>query len=154
MVIAAARDAVTLAELADVVFYQVSAQRKEVADEAVAQLESESEETADFPMQILVRHDETHLEVRVRGVSDRVDATYVLDVGARFTFAQPVEFEPPALQEFVERVGVMAVYPYIREGLHDLAAKLRLPAPLLKLIRGGQVQLQPSEEALADQSEG
>lgn len=138
------RELLALTDLSDIVFYQVAAQRKDEADQAAEPEESHGGE--ELPVQVFARHDATHIEVRVRAAADGPSALYVVDVGARFTLQRPVEVSPSAMKEFVERVGVMAAFPYVREGVHDLASKLRAPAPLLGLLRAGAVQLESAQE--------
>jgi hypothetical protein len=38
------------------------------------------------------------------------------------------------LEEFVDRVGVMALYPFVRESIFSTATRLRVKAPVLGLL--------------------
>lgn len=99
---------------------------------------------------VQVRVEETSIEVRVRLEVQAVDADLLADVAAVFTFAQPLNIVAPAQTEFAELVGVMAVFPFIREAIHGTAARLGTSRPVLGLLHAGGFRLQPSND---DESE-
>jgi hypothetical protein len=135
--IGSAKDLLDLAELSDIVYYAVSATRRDEAGP-----EGTSHEFA-----IFVLHDGARIEVRCRAVVDTSDAQYVVDASSRFELKHPVEITDDAKQEFVEKVGLMAVYPYIRETVAASAAKLRLAQPLVGLLQAGNVSITPTKPA-------
>lgn len=53
-----------------------------------------------------------------------------------------------AMGEFLERVAMMAVYPYQREALATYATRLRVPVPTLGLVRQGEIDLQIDADSL------
>jgi len=132
-VVATAAELVGLVELEDVIFYNVtSARRDEPGPEQPSQV-----------MQVFVQHDGPRLEVRVQVQVDTEDGRYLVDVSARFTTWETMVASDEVKQEFVERVGVMTVYPYIRETITTNAAKMRLVQPLMQLLRAGEAKLTP-----------
>ena len=124
-----ARDLLDLAELTDIVFYEVGARR--ATDSA------DSEPT----IQIALRREETSIEVRCRAHVVGSGGAYTTDASAVFSLSEQIAVSDDALTEFVERVGVMTVYPYLRESITQSAAKLGLERPILKLLRPGDVHV-------------
>lgn len=124
-----ARELLDLAELTDIVFYEVGARRTTDADEdSVA-------------IQIALRREELVLEVRCRATVTGAGGEYLTDASAVFTLRESITASDDAITEFVERVGVMTVYPYLRESISQSAAKLGLERPILKLLRPGEVHI-------------
>lgn len=54
--------------------------------------------------------------------------------------------EPEFVAQFAQDVAFMAVYPYGREVMQSLAARLEIPSLTLGLVRRGDVQIGPSGE--------
>lgn len=129
-----AKDLLTLTELDGIRYYETSARRRE--DNRDTQVDIE----------IRLRRAEREIEVRcvARVVGEGAD--YCADASALFTLSEPVEITESALAEFVERVGVMTVYPYLRESIHRSAATLGVARPTMKLLRPGDIRLSVSEE--------
>ncbi|GAB4083309.1 hypothetical protein GCU67_20985 [Modestobacter muralis] len=140
------RDLVELASLSDVVFYQLSGERVEEDEDAAGGEAHEAAHEEDAPLEVLARHDAERIQVRVRCEALSRQGRFVADVAAEFALAEPVAIEGAVLREFVERVGVMAAYPFVREGLHSTASKLRVQAPLLQLLRANQISLTPNQD--------
>lgn len=140
------RELAELAQLSNVLFYQVSGER--IEEDELDSADGGEAPTADqdAPLEVLVRHDAEQIQVRVRCQAFSRQARLVADVAAEFKLPEPVSVDPDVLREFVERVGVMAAYPFVREGLHSTASKLRVRAPLLQLLRADQIRLTPNED--------
>lgn len=124
-----ARELLELAELTDIVFYETSARRN-----------PDVEETA-LSIEIALRKEEEVLEVRCRAIAAGGGGEYVADASAVFALQEPVDVPDAVMTEFVERVGVMSVYPYLRESITQSGAKLGLDRPVLKLLRPGDVHV-------------
>ncbi len=77
------------------------------------------------------------IEARLRVTARSETAELVADVAAQFSLRVPAEVSSTGLREFIEAVGVMTLYPYIRESLFSSAARLGEPAPVLELLRQG-----------------
>lgn len=134
-----------LAKFSEVTYYELSGQRTEAPEQATPEAPP-GEEEGGAPLQVLLRHDAERIQVRVRCEAEGQGAQYVADVAAEFALAEPVDAPAAVLREFVERVGVMAVYPFVREALHTTASRLRMQAPLLQLLRANQVDLIPDQD--------
>lgn len=90
--------------------------------------------------EILVRVTSSELEVRLRAVVLSDSARFIADIGVIYEFLTPVNLWSDVIGEFVARVGVMAVYPLVREAIFTTAARMRRDTPILGLIRQGDVQ--------------
>ncbi|MEE2061737.1 hypothetical protein [Rhodococcus artemisiae] len=126
-----ARELLDLAELTDIVFYETYARRT-----------SDGEDNP-LAIQIALRREELVLEIRCRATVAGAGGEYLTDASAVFTLHEPIEAPDTVVAEFVERVGVMSVYPYLRESITQSAAKLGLDRPILKLLRPGDVHVTP-----------
>jgi hypothetical protein len=84
---------------------------------------------------------DTEFEVRIKANVGGNGGRYVADAGAVFTLATTGKIEDGIVREFAEKVGVMAVYPYIRAAVSQTAASLGLDRPVLPLLRAGAVTL-------------
>ena len=135
--VANVEEVVDATELRDVVFYRVLAERVEDLD---PQQPAENEQAAPA-IRVLERHDATHVEVRCSLTFVGDGGRYEVDAAARYELAEPLEIPPSIMREFVSRVGLMAVYPYLRESLHLSASKLRLEAPVMGLLKAGAIEL-------------
>lgn len=124
-----AKELLNVAELDAIRFYEVSAQRRE--------------ETRDpeVGIDIRLRHAEQEIEVRCAARVTGDEADFRADASALFSLDHPVQVTEAAMAEFVARVGVMTVYPYLREAVHQSASKLGVAQPVMKLLRPGDVKV-------------
>jgi hypothetical protein len=126
------RELIALTELQDVVFWEISARRNE-------------ENPEDTPLQIQAmarRGDEQQLGLRFRATISAQGGDFVADAEAIFSLAEEREIDPELIHEFVERVGIMVVFPFLRSAITESATKLSLPRPVLTLIKAGQAQFE------------
>jgi hypothetical protein len=128
------RELMPLIELQSVVFNEVSAKRT-----------SDEDEPDQFRMDVSSRLTDDEIAVLCRATVHGAGGVYVAEAVGTFPLAQPVAIEHSIVVEFVERVGVMAVYPYLRTALSDGAVRIGRRAPVLRLLRPGGVKLQPPE---------
>ena len=134
-VITEAKDLFALTELDGIRFYEVSGVRRDDARDPGVEIE------------VRLRRDEREIEIRCAAHVTAEDADYRSDASAVFTLNGPVEISDAALSEFVERVGVMTVYPYLRESIDQSAAKLGAARPTMKLLRPGDITVSvPADE--------
>ncbi|MCX2965611.1 hypothetical protein [Gordonia aquimaris] len=129
-------DLLELVELTDVRFYESAAKRR-----------LDGSERGDDTFRVAVRHDDQELEIRCRTRIESDAATFIADAGAVYQLTEPVEISPQALETFVGRVGVMAVYPFLREAVSQGAARLTVARPLLPMLVGGNVPLERDESS-------
>ncbi|MFJ6078350.1 hypothetical protein ACIQC0_08585 [Pseudarthrobacter sp. NPDC092419] len=101
----------------------------------------EGSEETDIQISVEERHDETFLEPRFRMVVSDAHATYIADVSTQYQISQAVGLSKPVVKEFIERVAIMAAFPFIRESIATTAARMELPVPVLGLLRAGSFSL-------------
>lgn len=121
---------VALIELLDVVFHEVSGKRTD----------EQSEDPDALEISAMWRRDAEKLATRFRATVRGEGGEFVADAEAIFSLAEDREVGEDVVQSFLERVGIMVVYPYLRAAVAESATKLSLPRPVLKLIRANEVQ--------------
>jgi hypothetical protein len=88
------------------------------------------------------------LNLRARLDVHGPDATYLVDAAVFYAIREPGEVPRNVVSEFVNRVAILALYPFIREALHELARKIDTKRPLLGLYHPGElsISLEDAEE--------
>ncbi|WP_280436789.1 hypothetical protein [Nocardia carnea] len=127
-------DLVDHAELKDVRFYEI------------AGLRSKTEENQ-FSLQVISRVELAEIEIRCQTAVEGGGAQYKIDAGAVFAVDPPGIVSSEIVQEFAEKVGVMAVYPYARSAIGNLGAQLGVDRPTLPLLRAGKVHLNKTDDS-------
>lgn len=102
-----------------------------------------SESTPD----IAVKVSETALETRMRLEVTTESAVLFSDMSVVYSLSEPLELAQDVVREFVERVGIMAVFPFVREAVFATAARLTVTPPVLGLLRAGTLTTGPMVEA-------
>jgi hypothetical protein len=69
------------------------------------------------------------------------EATYFVRGATQFHYSDSRTVPKDVARDFAERVGVMAIYPYIREALQSFSSRLNQPPVTLPLLRSGEVTL-------------
>lgn len=123
-------------ELREIITYKVAAER--VVNEV------ESIEDSIQSMLGMCRADASLVETRFQMTLEAPGITYFVDLGAVFRFERPSErpLTADVVNEFMSQVGVMAAFPYLREAVGGLAARMGGEIPVLGLLRRGEVQFQ------------
>ena len=81
------------------------------------------------------------IETRFRLVLEAPSARYMADIGGIFTSVEPVELSKDLVGQFMSQIGLFAVFPYLREAVSGLAARLGAEPPVIGLIRRNQYEL-------------
>jgi hypothetical protein len=115
-------------ELTDVVVYEILGTRADTAAES-------------FTLQVLTRLEDNEFEIRCKASVSGHGGRYDVDAGAVFALSEPGKIEEGTAREFAEKVGVMAVYPYLRATISQTASSLGLDRPVLPLLRSGAINL-------------
>ena len=79
----------------------------------------------------------TTIETWFRLTVDLPDAKLAAAYATLFTRDSDEAIPEPVQVEFVERVAIMAVFPYLRESVHTSAVRLQVPPPVLDIMRQG-----------------
>ncbi|GAC1460762.1 MAG: hypothetical protein PVSMB10_18150 [Pseudarthrobacter sp.] len=132
------------ASLAGLVFYEVRSMRRAaglddyIADErqeAGDDDEAGGELSFDAQVYFRISADQTQIEVRQRVdiVSD--EALFTVDAGIMFDFPGPIRVAAAIRPLFIERVGLTALHPYVRESVTAMSNKLNVTPILLPLMQ-------------------
>ena len=132
-------------ELSDVRFFEVFG--KVLDDER----EDIPEDEFVHGLTVRIGREPGFVEVRVDMTVETAHADYRVTAATQYHY-QPVEFQvsEPLGREFAERVGVMAVYPYVREAFASLARRLGQPPVTLPLMRAGELSLGEPTQPVSD----
>lgn len=137
-----AADVVAHAELTDIRVYEVAARR------TAEGVDPEDVPTAE-DFSVNARGTDEMFETRGRLYLRTPEAEFVVEVGAIHSLDEPIVLPPHVAAEFIQRVGIMALYPFMREQVFSAARRLGVQAPVLGLLRAGEFKVEPTEEALA-----
>ena len=124
-----AADVVAHAELTEIRVNEVAGRRLSA--------DAEGSEPAN-DLQVNISGNGGGCEIRARFVLVTGEAELVADISALYTFEEELFLPMEVAAEFVERVGIMAVYPFIREQVFASATRLGVAAPVLGMLRAGQ----------------
>lgn len=137
-----AKELLEVGEIVDVRFFKFSAAIREEPREDL-----ESDDVVQN-LNVLVGTSEKAIELRLEISIDTRTAEYSGTAAMQFKFQEEVEFEEEVGKEFAERVGVMAVYPYLRELIQTSSVRLREDVVTIPLLRAGQTSLTRSDDEL------
>jgi hypothetical protein len=131
------KDVLARSELVDIHYIELNSRRKQTDSSDSVDVSAKSE----APIDVSIQGSKSQLLVRCRIEVENEAVHCLADIVAEFSIAEGAEISEELGVEFAEKVGVMVVYPYLREAVHDLASKMRLPPPLMLLARQGQIKL-------------
>jgi len=118
------------AELLDIVTYELQGMRR-----------SDSSYEDPDSMHVSCRQEEMRTEVRVRHRHVQDDADLLADIAAVYEFDMPVKVLPKVMTEFVERVAIMTIIPFLREAIMTTAVRMGVSVPVLAMVRQGTIKL-------------
>ncbi|MEV7762244.1 hypothetical protein [Curtobacterium flaccumfaciens] len=132
---------VGLVELRDLYVFEERARRKEVEPPTDGE-EVEPEVNSALGVADAVWGDSAAIGFRFRMVFDtRAGAEFVADMEARYTLPEGCSVTEGVKEEFATRVAFMTVYPYLRASIQTMAMRLGVPAPVLGIVRQGELQV-------------
>lgn len=117
-------------------------------------------------LQVMRKLEEDRMSIRTRMNIQTSQADIIVDLAAIFspkegsTFPSITEknskeeckdsyfVEEETIRQFIEKVGIPTLFPFIRESVHSTARRLGVKAPLIGLLRPGGVELtrDPADE--------
>lgn len=118
-------------------FGEVTARRREPDQGQNA----ESSSASDSKLSVTATRSPDRIEVHCAVDHSAADATYRVAVRGVFQAAETFQVADDVMTGFVQQVGVMALYPFLRETVRDLSAKIGAQPALMDLIAPGQIQL-------------
>lgn len=125
------RELLNRLDLKAIVYHEVVGRRKEEGRDG----------EVEFNIAVKQRSTETIFEPRFLLKVDDLTAEFVVDISTQYESPTPIVASSAISAEFVEKVAIMAVFPFLREALATTAARMELPVPVLGLIRAGQFQV-------------
>lgn len=140
------REVVPHLELTGVHFLELGARRLDYQPDAddLPPVLAELDETDVAEMGVAARQTDEQLLVRVQGGINTDNVHVRITAAATFAKLQPVVLDGPTTSVFIEKVAIMAIYPFIRQAVHDMSSRLGSPATL-HLLRAGQVAMTDEE---------
>lgn len=129
------RELLEILDLDDVYFMKLSAERG-VNDD------SELVEGPRLNHEIFTRPHMDGLGIRLASLVEAKDATYEVDIVTEYVSGEPLDIDPATLKDFVERVAIMAAWPYLRSAVNGLCAQMRAEQITLGLHRPGDLQIE------------
>jgi hypothetical protein len=143
------------AQLAGMTYYELRGVRNDAGLDDNERSDDESQrdddEAVEIEAQVYFRLQSSRdaAEVRQRLQVSAEEARFTVDMGMTFAFPRPIEVGQDVRQEFIQRVGLMALHPYVRESLQTLSAKLGVEPVLLPLRKTFDLELlDPAESAI------
>lgn len=137
--VTAIEDLVGLADLVGVRWYEVSGRRTEDGDPA-----AELPERTDLDLVVLEHHSPVQLEARFKATATGPVADFTVDFSILYRFDEAIDPSTAVVQDFLEKVAVMAAWPFLREAVATTAARMELPVPVLGLMKPGAFSLDGS----------
>lgn len=131
--------------LRDVRFFRIHAELVEDLDpqtedeEDVESGSDEDEEDISVNIGLRTRQAGSSLGIRIEFEASHDAWKVSLDVAAEFEADEPFQTSEAARTDFADKVGVMTLYPYIREAVGNLTQRTVGASFLLPTIRQGQV---------------
>ena len=98
--------------------------------------------------------------VQTRPTADGIEARFIaileteelrarVDVVAAYAFTDPpIDIGPAAIRDFLEKMAVFAIWPYLREAIASICTRLRVDVVNLKVIIQGEFEF--GEQVLRD----
>lgn len=134
-----ARDLLQMTELVGVKTYELRARLLEegVSATPADEVDVDGSELDDPILELMVRHEGMLIEARLRFEQRTKEAVLNADIAVIYRMSEEREITGSALAEFLEKVGVMAAFPFVREATATSASRLGVPVPVLGLLRAG-----------------
>lgn len=136
-------EAVSLLEFVDVIVYESRGQRRDGGFADLLEEEATNEPgIGQIKMDLLVMDSPDVLAIRAQCITASADVVVSYDAAALYRKAEPIALDGPTSEAFVANVGIMTLYPFLREGVHEVSSRLGSPIKLGLLKREqNEVQL-------------
>ena len=128
------QDVLNAGELVDVRILTFSGKMVERRDDL-------EEDDVEQDLQAMVGQRPGIIEVRVHATIRVRSAEYSVEAATQLHHDPDLEVSEDLAREFAEKVGVMALYPYVREAVQSACTRLRQRVVVLPLLRAGELLL-------------
>ena len=136
-IIESIEDLVAAVELSDIEFYELSARSCAGFGDEVG---SDTDTEPSFELKVL--HKEKKYKIRLRVCISTTYGDVVSDAGIVYELANDARIPHGIGLDFANRVGIMALLPYIRESIHSLTSKAFGQGLLMPVMRAGDLQFE------------
>lgn len=159
------RDLLNLLDLVNMQFYEVSAKLNSglpanittaissgdtgPGQDLVADEEPTAEQSDPQFWTFFVHVDNTSVNLRGRLTINAPDARYAIDAAVFYTAKEEVTIDREALEEFLNRAAMIALYPFVREALHEAGRKIGANPPLLGIYDPQDIQIRLNDPVSA-----
>jgi len=142
-----------LLELEDIRYTEVSAQRLAVPEADDPPLEPDEPQLNLNPQ---ISTDGTKVKIDVSCASENRYLRVVVGIEVLYVAPEPVTIPEDVMVDFLGLSTVVSVAPHIREAFQSMAARLRMPIPLMSLVKPMKLRSadQEEDEETADESVG
>ena len=141
------QDVVNAGELVDVRILSFSGGMADRRDDL-------EEDDVEQDLQAMVGQRPGIIEVRVHASIRVRAAEYTVEAATQLHHDPDLDISEDLARDFAERVGVMAIYPYVREAVQSACTRLRQRVVVLPLLRAGDLSLAPKEaDSTADSAD-
>lgn len=137
-----AADLLAHSELTEIRVYEIGGRRVDGTG---------SESAEDF--QVRATGNTHHFETRARLTLVTAEAELLADLSAVHAFDEELNISKEVAAEFTQRVGIMAVYPFVREQIFTSASRLGVTAPVLGMLRAGQFNIEMTDDGAESDSQ-
>ncbi|GLZ41112.1 hypothetical protein [Actinokineospora sp. NBRC 105648] len=94
-------------------------------------------------MRVLVRHADDRLGVRVRTDIQSKDVEVYVDIAVYYAVPPGAEYPRDVQASFVSSVAIFTVFPFLRETIADVTRRVGVDPHLLRLLRPGDIDINP-----------
>jgi hypothetical protein len=148
------KEAVSLLEFVDIIVYQTRGQRRDGGFGDLLEDGTNDQGNGQLRVDLLVNDGPEIMAIRAQCVTSSADVVVSYDAAVLYRKAEPVALDPATTEAFITNVGVMTLYPFIREGVHEVSSRLGFPIKLGLIKReetGVQLKdVQPSAGQVRD----
>lgn len=134
---------VNAVDLESISFLELSAKRTdEEATQSLVDNEESYDVQPDFTLQFARDIDQQKFRIRIKTVIQAQPGTVVIDAAAEYSLSN-LELEDiteELMLEFANRVALMSIVPYLRQGLADMTQRVFGVPLTMPLYRAGELQ--------------
>ena len=120
-------EAVTLLEFVDITVYEVRGRRRDGGFGDLPEDSTDDKGAGQLQVNLLMNDGPEILAIRAQCVTSSADVVVSYDAAALYRKAEPVKFDRAISAAFVENVAIMTLYPFLREGVHEVSSRLGFP---------------------------
>jgi hypothetical protein len=138
-------EAISVLDFVDIIVYESRGQRRDGGFTDLLDDAPEQPGTAQLRMDVRVSDSPDALAIRAQCLAASPDVVVAYDAAVIYRKTEPVALERPTSEAFVSNVGIVALYPFLREGIHEVSSRLGFPIKL-GMVKREDGEAQPTAE--------